>query len=164
MQTNETRRSLNPSTIFGFTHKKCLGNSFFTTKYQQKKQIAYVWLKLYHYFWFYSLFNHYNKVQKFQISKHFLNMSNSLSWKSLSTDSLISCKFHLKFLQNNCQEISSPSSSYFCFSLRLLCTVHTRDFDLFHFMTLVLQEYDKTYLYSYVSSRWVDWTQIFFIF
>ena len=85
-----------------------------------------------------------------------MQIPNSLPRKSLNTDSLISCKFHLKFLQNNCQEISSPSSSYFCFSLRLLCTVHTRDFDLFYFMTLVLQ--------NNISNRWVYPNQFFFHF
>ena len=88
-------------------------------------------------------------------------MSSSLSREKLNTDSLIACKFHLKFLQNNCQEISSPSS-YFCFLLRLLCTVLSRDFDIFYFMTLVLQESDRTYLNSYVSNRRIYPTQILF--
>ena len=99
-------------------------------------------LIIYH-FGFIHFFDQYKQVQKLyfdQASNISLQIPNSLPRKSLNTDSLISCKFHLKFLQNNCQEISSPFSSYFCFSLRLLCTVHTRDFDLFDFMTLVLQD------------------------
>ena len=94
-----------------------------------------------YYFGFYSLFwpiQTGSKIIFWSSFKYFLQIPNSLPRKSLNTDSLITCKFHLKFLQNNCQEISSPSSSYFCFSLRLLCTV--RDLYLFHFMTLVLQE------------------------
>ena len=104
-----------------------------------------------YYFWFNSLFDHYKKVQNFKFPiklQTFLEYVKQYLGKIWTLILWYLANFTWNFCKITVRKFPPPLLTFAFRWDYLLYTVHSRDFDLFYFMTLVLQEFDKTYLYS----------------